>query len=186
MPALAEERMNLHYLPMPELQFPWEELRDWGRANRQNFSHSRGDSTGGLWGCVIPYHFVKILNDQFLMDIFSFNQGQQVVRNGQMYILLDDYPEHIDLRRAASINILLNGRSRTVFAGDIECPYVLGEPMLFNTQMPHAVYREGVDERMMVSFMITIGFQRMANLYERGVLFRDIPRIYHTQEVIPE
>ena len=57
--------------------------------------------------------------------------------------------------------------------------------MLFNTQVPHAVFVEGEGERMMISFTVTMGFDRFVNLYRSGIIFNSRNRILHISEITP-
>lgn len=171
------------YLPIPEISFPVPELWQWGVLNRDKFRYAREDVKGGLYGCIVPHHYVKLLNDQIALDYNVYNAGTPLFRLGHLYVLDETYPMHTDPRRDASLNFELAGKGVTMWENGTRCPYQNGEAMLFNTQVPHAVFPEG--ERMAVSFTVTMGFQRFVNLYNDGLMFARRDRMLHMAEVEP-
>lgn len=178
---MAESSKNL-YLPLPEVEFPADELRDWGYRNRHLFRYAR-ENQGGLFGCIIPHSFTKILNDQVALDYNVYNAGVPLFRLGHLYLLEETYPMHIDPRRDASLNYELDGKSATMWEDGTVCPYKPGEAMLFNTQVPHAVFPK-TQMRMAVSFTVTMGFPRFVNLHSEGLIFTPRDRMLHMAEVM--
>ena len=153
-------------------------MYEWGLRNREHFNYFRAD-IGELHGCLMPYRFVKHLNDQLRIDLSIFCHGIELIKWGQLYVVEKEYPMHTDPRRDASLNFLISGESVTMWDDGTTCPYVKGQAMLFNTQVPHGVFVKPSDEpRMMASFTVTMGFPRFVNLYREGFMFeyRDILR----------
>ena len=173
------------YLPIPEIKFPVAAMRDWGFRNRQHFRHAREDEKTGLNGCIVPHRFAKMLNDQVHLDPNIYNYGIELFRLGHLYLVDETYPMHTDPRRDAALNFLLCGSSVTMWEDGTTCPYQIGQAMLFNTQVPHAVFVEGEGERMMISFTVTMGFDRFVNLYRSGIIFNSRNRILHISEITP-
>ena len=172
--------MNALYLALPEIEFPTDELRDWAQRNRGQFRFAR-ENQGGLFGCIVPHRFVKILNDQVELDYSVYNSGTPLFRLGHLYILDTTYPMHIDPRRDASLNFELAGSGVTMWEDGTKCPYKPGEAMLFNTQVPHAVFPDG--ERMAISFTVTMGFPRFVTLHGDGLIFGQRNRMLHMAEL---
>ena len=173
------------YLPIPEFKFPVDELKAWGLRNQDKFRDAR-ENKAGLYGCLIPYKYTKILNDQICLDLAMYNASVPLVSYGQLYIVEKEYPMHTDPRRDCSLNFLLGGESVTMWEGGTVCPYQRGQAMLFNTQVKHAVFVKESDEpRMAVSFNIIMGFPRFVNLYREGLIFNYRERIVHLAELMP-
>lgn len=178
--------MNQLYHPLPEVQFPVDELIEWGHRNKDNFRHARDNVANGFFGCILPYRFCKILNDQVKLDTQMYNNNIPVFGIGQMYILGDDYPMHTDNLRDASMNFLLTGESVTMWEGGTVCPYKPYEAMLFNTQVPHGIFpKKDEVPRMAVSFAVTMGFARFMNLHRQNMIFGNRDILMHWTEITP-
>ena len=172
-----------HYIP--ELKFPCLELLEWGMENRRHFRKDRG--LYGFEGTIIPYRFTKILNDQIFLDIVSYNNATPLFIRGQLYTMAEEYPMHTDPFRDSALNFVLTGDAETKWNDGTVCKYVPNMATLFNTQVPHKVSPpENGEERMSVSFTVSINYHRFVNLYRDDMLFTDHPVIYHREEIIPE
>jgi hypothetical protein len=167
---------------IPELKFPCDELREWGFRNEDNFDKS----VGGLYGCFLPYHYTKILNDQVKLDTLIYNNSVPVFTRGQIYIVTEEYPMHTDPRRDASLNFVLSGDAVTMWNEGTVCEYIPNIGTLFNTQVPHKITPTGDDPRMAVSFCISMSYQRFVNLHKSNLIFERRDRVTRLSEIIPK
>ncbi len=171
------------FFHLPELKFPCDELREWGIRNEVNFTDF---STEGLHGCLIPYHYTKILNDQVELDTLMYNSSVPVFKRGQLYIVTKEYPMHTDPRRDCSLNFVLSGKGVTMWDNGIVCEYLPNIATLFNTQVPHAVRPQAGVPRMVVSFSVSMSYQRFVNLHKSNIIFKSRDRLSSFSEIIPE
>lgn len=171
------------FFHLPELKFPCDELREWGNRNKDKFRNS-GEWVDGLFGCMIPYSFTDILNDQVKLDISLYNAGMPVFRRGQIYILTEEYAMHTDPRRDSSLNFVLSGDAVTMWDNAIVCEYLPNVATLFNTQVPHAIFPKGDVPRMAVSFCVSMSYQRFVNLHKRDLMFTAKDSMMHISEII--
>jgi len=174
-----------HYQFIPELEFPCGEVYNYGMSNKEHFRKDRG--LLGFSGFVLPYRYTKILNDQILLDIVSYNNATPLFTRGQFYVLTEEYPTHTDPFRDCSLNFVLSGDAETRWNDGTICEYVPHMATLFNTQIPHKVSApEGDEPRVAVSFTVSINYHRFVNLYKNDMLFTDHPVIYQRESIIPE
>jgi hypothetical protein len=173
------------FFHLPELKFPCDELREWGIRNEVNFTNFAANS--GLYGCLIPYHYTKILNDQVELDTLIYNSSVPIFKRGQIYIVNEEYPMHIDERRDASLNFVLSGDAVTMWNDGTVCEYLPNIATLFNTQVPHAVFPRGDIPRMAVSFSVSMSYQRFVNLHKKSnMIFESRDLLTSFSVTIPE
>ncbi len=172
------------FFHLPELKFPCDELREWGIRNEANFTDFAANS--GLFGCLIPYRYTKILNDQVKLDTLMYNSSVPIFKRGQIYIVTEEYPMHTDPRRDASLNFVLSGDAVTTWDNGIVCEYLPNIATLFNTQVPHSVRPQGDVPRMAVSFCVSMSYQRFVNLHNSNIIFENRDRVTDFSEIIPE
>jgi hypothetical protein len=177
-------KKNDLFFHLPELKFPCDELREWGIRNEVNFTDFAANS--GLYGCLIPYHYTKILNDQVKLDTLMYNSSVPIFKRGQIYTVNEEYPMHTDERRDASLNFVLSGDAVTMWNEGTVCEYLPNMATLFNTQVPHKVTPNGDVPRMAISFSVSMSYQRFVNLHKRNILFERRDRVTNFSEIIPE
>ena len=185
LPHGCSMQKNDLFFHLPEITFPCDELREWGFRNEGNFTQSR-ESVGGLFGCLIPFHYTKILNDQVELDTLMYNSSVPIFKRGQIYIVNEEYPMHTDVRRDASLNFVLSGDAVTMWNEGTVCEYLPNMATLFNTQVPHKVTPNGDVPRMAISFSVSMSYQRFINLHKSNIIFGRRDRVTNFSEIIPK
>ena len=173
------------YVRIPELKINPVELIAWWENNKDAAYTKNPYHIGGTPSAQMPYHFTQQLNSQVKMDVLTFNYGDNIFYNSWMSALEEEeYGLHVDYRRCTSLNFLLVGAGSTCYwekdGERIECPYTVGEGMLFNTQVPHAIESHGKGQRLLLSVICRMGFPRLKMLYEKGMLFEAQEFVKHS------
>ena len=166
------------FTPIPEFQIPYHRWMAWYRNNEhlvETFYH-------GITGVAAPYWMSAELNAQIKLDLPWFNHGLPIISNAMFTVMRtkgEVYDTHVDRRRCTSLNFFLWGdtaKSRTAWEVDgsqVKCPYPPQTGILFNTQVPHRIEMLEDDERILLTFSVTMGYDRLHTLYREGLLFRE-------------